>query len=69
MRAHVLAEDGRIIDTIMVDSVIPGQWDAAIGGTIGDYVINGQLIPGQHPTGPSFEEQKAEYFGTVREMR
>lgn len=54
MRAHVLDQYGKIINTIVVKSLdfMPGLVDASIGGTIGDSVINGQLIPAQPPEEP-----------------
>lgn len=46
MRAHLLDEDGWIINTVLVPDLnfIPGLVDAAIGGQIGDRIVNGVLI-------------------------
>lgn len=48
MNAHELDQDGKIINTIVVrDLDFPGKRlvDAALGGTVGDSVINGVLVP------------------------
>lgn len=46
MRAHILDKDGVIANTIIVTSLdfLPGLVDAAIGGQIGDKIVNGQVI-------------------------
>lgn len=54
MIAHVIDENGVIVNTIVVDSLgdLPNLVDAAIGdgtGGIGDSVIDGVLIP-RNPT-------------------
>jgi hypothetical protein len=58
MRAHQLDADGVIINTIMVESLdfLPNLWDAAIGGQIGDSIINGQLVPAPPPAPPVPQE-------------
>lgn len=47
IRAHLLAEDGTIINTIVVDSLdfMPGLIDASIGGGIGDAIKDGVVYP------------------------
>lgn len=47
MIAHQLNQDNIIINTIVVDSLdfLPNLIDASIGGSIGDTVLNGQVIP------------------------
>lgn len=47
MKAHQLDANGVILNTIVVASldVIPGLVDAAIGGSIGDSIINGVVVP------------------------
>lgn len=47
MRAHVINEEGVITNTIVVPSLdfMSGLVDASIGGTIGDQIINGVLVP------------------------
>lgn len=47
MKAHQLDGEGRIINTIVVESldVIPGLVDAVVGGKIGDIVVDGALNP------------------------
>lgn len=47
MDAHQLDANGVILNTIVVDSldVLPDLVDAAIGGQIGDSIINGIRIP------------------------
>lgn len=51
MKAHLLNDDGVIVNTIVVDSLedIPefNLIDASIGGSIGWSYINGKLIPPQ----------------------
>lgn len=51
MNAHQLNEDGLIINTIVVDdiNVFPRLIDASIGGSVGDSIINGVLIPKAAP--------------------
>ncbi len=46
MRAHVLAEDGTILNTIVVGSLdfLPNLIDASLGGGIGDRVESGVII-------------------------
>lgn len=53
MRAHVI-NDGVIANTIEVDSldVIPGLVDASIGGSIGDSIVNGAVVPKPAPPAP-----------------
>lgn len=47
MNAHQLDANGVILNTIVVDSldVFPNLVDASIGGSIGDRIINGAVIP------------------------
>ena len=47
MNAHQLDANGVIINTIVVEalSVFPRLVDAAIGGSIGDSIIHGALVP------------------------
>lgn len=45
MRAHQINEDGRIVNTVMVDELADGLVDANIGGSIGDSIIGGVLVP------------------------
>ena len=47
MNAHQLDANGVILNTIVVDSLdtFPDLIDAAIGGQIGDSVVNGVLVP------------------------
>lgn len=47
MRAHVLNEQGEIVNTVEVASldVIPGLVDASIGGQIGDSLVEGVVVP------------------------
>lgn len=49
MRAHQLAPNGVITNTIVVDSldVFPNLVDASIGGKIGDSIVDGLLIPAE----------------------
>ncbi len=51
MNAHILDENGVIINTIVVDSldVFPNLVDASIGGQKGDSVVNGEVIPKPAP--------------------
>lgn len=46
MNAHQLDANGVIINTVVVNdlSVLPNLVDASIGGSIGDSIINGQLV-------------------------
>lgn len=71
MRAHVLDELNTIINTIIVSS-LDGRSDlvdAALGGTIGDRYVDGEIIAGQKPIAPSFIDLRAAYFAEVRVMR
>lgn len=47
MRAHVVDENGLIINTIEIESLnmFPNLVDAESGGSIGDSIINGIIIP------------------------
>src|SRR3954470_21110013 len=47
MKAHQLDADGVIINTIVVDGldVLPDLVDAGIGGSIGDSIIDGVVVP------------------------
>jgi hypothetical protein len=47
MKAHQLDTNGVITNTILVEDLnaFPNLVDASIGGTIGDSIINGVLIP------------------------
>lgn len=47
MNAHQLDADGVIINTVVVDSLdaLPDLIDASIGGTIGDRVVDGVVVP------------------------
>lgn len=47
MNAHQLDADGVILNTIVVDSltVFPHLVSASIGGSIGDKVVNGAVVP------------------------
>jgi len=58
VKAHVI-ENGLIVNTIEVDSlnVLPGLVDASIGGSIGDSIVNGVVVPKPIPT-PTIEELK-----------
>lgn len=49
MRAHQLDKNGVIINTIEVESisVLPNLFDASIGGSKGDSIVDGVLIPKQ----------------------
>lgn len=71
MRAHQLNQQGLIINTIVVDSL--DQFDclfnASIGGSIGDSIIDGELISLPKPKGPTYEEQKASYLNEIRSVR
>jgi hypothetical protein len=72
MRAHFVSDSGVIMNTIEVESLdfMPGLVDAAIGGTIGDSIINGMLVKAPNSGGTMpFEQQKEEYLDTVRDMR
>lgn len=71
IRVHELSQSGEIINTLVVEFLVDGLVDSALYpcSTIGDSIINGQLIPHQQPSGPSFAEQKAAYLDEVREMR
>lgn len=46
MNAHIVDENGFIINTILVDSLdfLPNLVDASIGGGIGDRIVDGELI-------------------------
>lgn len=46
MRTHIIDSMGKIINTIEVPSMsfLPGLIDAAIGGNIGDSIVDGVLI-------------------------
>ena len=55
MRAHMLDENGLIINTIEVESldIFPNLVDADIGGAIGDWIIDGKVVyasPGNRGT-------------------
>lgn len=47
INAHQLDITGKIINTIVVDSmyIVPRLVDASIGGRIGDRIVNGVVIP------------------------
>lgn len=47
MRAHQLDASGVIINTIVVESIndLPNLADAEMGGTIGDSIVDGVVIP------------------------
>lgn len=47
MNAHMLDANGVILNTIVVDSldVLPDLVDASIGGTIGDSIVDGVVVP------------------------
>lgn len=47
MKAHQLDADGFILNTIVVDSldVFPDLIDASIGGSKGDRIVNGGVVP------------------------
>ena len=47
MNAHQLDVNGVILNTIVVDdlNIFPRLVDAAIGGKIGDSIINGHVVP------------------------
>lgn len=64
MRAHVLSNIGEITNTIVVDDldIIPGLVDASIGGTIGDSIINGAVVP---KPGLAISVLAAEFIGQV----
>jgi len=47
MRAHKIDGSGLIINTIIVDSLSGGLIDASIGGSVGDSITNGALIPAE----------------------
>lgn len=51
MNAHQLDAQGVIINTIVVDTLVafPNLVSAAIGGAIGDRVVNGTVAPAQKP--------------------
>lgn len=51
MNAHIIDANGVIINTIVVDSLdfMPGLIDAAIGGGVGDSIIDGVLVPRPAP--------------------
>lgn len=58
MRAHLLDENGVIINTILVDDLdfMPGLVDAEIGGNIGDSIINGAPVPKPQDAAPVVPE-------------
>lgn len=47
MNAHQLDADGVIINTIVVEALdaLPNLVDASIGGSIGDRIVNGAVVP------------------------
>ena len=51
MNAHQLDVNGVITNTIVVDSidVFPCLVDASIGGTVGDSIVNGAIVPKATP--------------------
>ena len=51
MRAHVVDENGIIINTIIVDSrdFLPNLVDAVIGGQIGDRIDGGLVVKKPSP--------------------
>lgn len=72
MRAHQLNESNEIINTIEVPSLdfLPNLIDAALGGTIGDFYIDGHFIPPNPPPLPSYppdtpEQAYLEYAGLI----
>lgn len=69
MRAHVL-NNGVIANTIEVDSlgIIPGLVGASIGGTIGDSIVNGAVVPKPIPV-KTREELKAERATAVEAIK
>lgn len=66
MRAHQLGANGEIINTVVVDSLdfLPGLVDAAIGGEIGDSVIDGVLHK-KSPPPPTKGEIEAAIQGNL----
>lgn len=46
MRAHLLDDEGYIINTVLVPDLdfCPNLVDAAIGGQIGDRILDGELV-------------------------
>jgi hypothetical protein len=60
MRAHQLDANSVIINTIVVDSLdaLPDLIDASIGGSAGDRIIDGAVIPKPLPQ-PTKEELNA----------
>lgn len=72
MRAHVM--DGDLIaNTIEVESldVFPGLIDAAIGGSVGDSIVDGVVVPKPvvGPTPEAIAADMAAYMVEVREIR
>lgn len=63
INAHQLDTNGKIINTIVVDSlyIVPRLVDASIGGRIGDHIINGIVIPatGSVPVPPLVSMKQA----------
>jgi hypothetical protein len=69
MRAHVI-QDGVIANIIVVDSLdaLPGLIDADIGGSIGDSVVDGVVVP--KPTPPKTRDDlKAERASAVAAIK
>lgn len=60
MNAHQLDDNGVILNTIVVDDldVIPNLVDASIGGSIGDSIIGGTVVP-KPVSAPSRDDLKA----------
>lgn len=44
IRAHIVAEDGEILNTVMVERLDPGMCDASIGGGRGDRIVDGAVV-------------------------
>jgi hypothetical protein len=67
MRAHQLDGNGLIINTVVVAdlSVLPNLIDAAIGGGIGDSVIDGVLVPKTEGINAVKEQRRASILQTI----
>lgn len=63
MRAHILDEQSRIINTVMVESVTDGMISADIGGGIGDLVVDGAIVAAPKP-----EQTADEYNAPILAM-
>ena len=64
MRAHIIDAQGVILNTAEVASLdaIPGLIDAAIGGTIGDSIVNGAVV---QQAGPDIDIRRAELIKRI----